>query len=254
MDKKVNIAICDDELSTLEIIKSVCHSFFEKEKVEATIKTFKDPNDLLNEIRLFHFDLLFLDINLNGRDGIDVSKEIQKIDAGVKIVFVSSHEDRVFDSLTTHPYGFIRKANFVKDFDFVVNSFLHEDENEISEHKLLVKGKNTQAIGISNIVYIESGGRYQTIHLNNTKEVLKIRQNMDDFDKELSQFGFIRIHRFYLVNSDFISAINKDNIVLKNKATLILSKRKAPEIREKYLTILKDKKQVIIFNSQDSIS
>lgn len=254
MEKTINIAICDDEASTLDIMRSVCQSFFDNNKVIANIQSFKNPNDLLETIRKFHFDLLFLDINLNGKDGIDLSKEIQNIDSGIKTVFVSSHEDRVFDSLTTHPYGFVRKANFINDFNFIGNSFLKEGDQQVSEHKVFIKGKQTQAVDTSNIIYIESDGKYQTLHLNNSKEVLRVRQNMNDFDNELSNFGFIRIHKCYLVNSEFISVINKDNLILKDNTKLVVSKRKAPEIRDKYLMILKDRKQAILINSQDSLS
>ncbi len=250
MEQIIKIAICDDEKSTLEIIKNITKTIFADKNLSTSIETFLEPKSLLEVLAKERMNLIFLDIELNKEDGIEVAKEISNMGMDTKIVFISSHEERVFDSLKTHPYGFVRKNNFIKDFTFVINSYLSEDDTKEIEHKLVLKGKNTRSLDIKNITYIESDGKYQIIHLTNPDSTITVRENMNDFENELITQGFIRTHKCYLVNSEYIKVINNEDVTLKDDNKLIISKRKAQDIRNKYLAILKNKKQAIVINKK----
>ena len=113
MEQIIKIAICDDEKSTLEIIKNITKTIFADKNLSTSIETFLEPKSLLEVLAKERMDLIFLDIELNKEDGIEVAKEISNMGMDTKIVFISSHEERVFDSLKTHPYGFVRKNNFI---------------------------------------------------------------------------------------------------------------------------------------------
>ena len=250
MEQIIKIAILDDEKSTLEIIENITKTIFADKNLSTCIETFLEPKSLLEVLAKERMDLIFLDIELNKEDGIEVAKEISNMGIDTKIVFISSHEERVFDSLKTHPYGFVRKSNFVKDFTFVINSYLSESDTKETEHKLVLKGKNTRSLDIKNVTYIESDGKYQIIHLTNPNSTITVRENMNDFENELTSQVFIRTHKCYLVNSEYIKVINNEDVTLKDDTKLIISKRKAQDIRNKYLTILKNKKQAIVINKK----
>lgn len=250
MERTINIAIIDDEISSLEIISDIAKNTFLNKNINTSVDLFQSSEKLFSMLKNKHYELIFMDIELKNEDGIVLAEEISKMNLDSKVIFVSSHEDRVFDSLKTHPYGFIRKGSFVKDFTFVIESFLKGEDNDSDEKKLILKGKSTTAISISNIIYIESQGKYQFIYTSSPKEKIMVRQNMNDFQEELSPFGFIRIHKGYLVNSSYIRTINDEDVTLIDDTNLILSKRKVKAIREEYLLILKNKKQAIVLNSK----
>lgn len=250
MEQIFSIAICDDEKSVLDIVENITKTVFAEKNIAAKIYKFSTAKDLLDTLETTRIDLILLDIELNEDDGIEIAKQIDAKGIDSKIVFISSHEERVFDSLKAHPYGFIRKSAFVKDFDFVINSYLNEDSknNEI-DYKLALLGKNTQGISVKNISYIESQGRYQIIHLANPKEEISVRLSMNELSDELKDHLFLRIHKSYLVNSSYIQVINSDNVQLITGETLYVSKRNIPEIKNAYIQALKKKKKTIVINN-----
>ncbi len=251
MEEKFNIAICDDEKSTLDIIENITRTIFLQKNKCAEVDRFLNADELMSSINKKIYDLILLDIDLGGNDGIKVAKIIFDKGIKTKIVFVSSHEERVFESLQTHPYGFVRKNNFFEDFTFVINSFFKDyNLNNDFEDKLIINNKEVKSVEIKNIIYIESEGKYQNIYLDNPNTFFTVRQNMSEFENKLVNKGFIRTHKCYLVNSEYIKIINNDNIVLKNNVSLIISKRKVRDIRNQYLEILKNRKQNIIINKK----
>lgn len=249
MGQTFNIAICDDEKSALDIVESVAKTIFAEKDLTTRIYKYLEPRGLIEALKKERMSLVFLDIELKNEDGVKVAREICDLGIDAKIVFISSHEERVFDSLKAHPYGFVRKGNFVNDFTFVINSFLNGDSlsNEI-DYRLILEGKNTQSVRIKNISYIESEGKNQVIHLVNPSCEISTHKSMTEFSDELSEHGFIRIHKSFLVNSDFIKVINSDSVSLNEGTVLYVSKRKIQSIKNAYLQVLKSKNQAIIIN------
>lgn len=250
MEQIFSVAICDDEKSVLDIVENVTKTVFAERNIISKIYKFSNAKELLETLSTNHIDLVFLDIELNEDDGIEIAKQINSKNIDTKIVFISSHEERVFDSLKARPYGFIRKSSFIKDFDFVINTYLNEGNiNDETDYKLAIVGKNTQGISVSNISFIESQGRYQIIHLANPKEEISVRLSMNELSDELKDHSFIRIHKSYLVNSSFIQVINSDNVKLTTGDILYVSKRNVPEIKNTYIQLLKKKKKTIVINN-----
>ena len=106
----IRIAIIDDEQPALLISESTISSYFQTKGHEAKIDAFQNPLSFLANEKEEAYDLVFLDIDMPQRNGIDVAKEIVNIKKDTTLIFLSQREDLVFDTLPLHPFGFIRKS------------------------------------------------------------------------------------------------------------------------------------------------
>lgn len=123
MMNKMNVLLCDDEKDALGILRSAVFSFLQNKGIEADVRTSSSKKELLSLLATFNADVVLMDIDMPNDDGISIAEEISN-NYKTPIIFVSNCEDRVFESFKVHPFGFVRKSNFLLDFSNVISSFI----------------------------------------------------------------------------------------------------------------------------------
>ena len=121
---KIKIALCDDDARALPVIAGAAESAFNSQGIQTEIYRFSSGPALLEAMERTHFNLLLLDIEMPGMDGIAVGKKLRSMEDDIKIVFVSEAESRVFESFQVQPLGFVRKSNFLNDIAAVVELYI----------------------------------------------------------------------------------------------------------------------------------
>ncbi len=191
-----NVAIIDDDNTAIKIIKNELESFFDKKIIRSKIYEFTSPINFLATIKETYYDLIFLDIDMPEKNGIDVGKELNKCCSNINIIFISSREDLVFDCFVIHPFGFIRKTKFKQDFQSVIEQFYTStlSVNDSQDKIEFIKKNNISSYKINEIVYIEGLRNYQQLHLkDDTKDLIRI--SMNKLETKLSENGFIRVQK-----------------------------------------------------------
>ena len=97
----MRIAICDDEKNIRELIENKVIRQYPK----AEIVFFSSGEELL--LSDMHIDILFLDIQMSGRDGMETARELRKLDNDVMIIFVTAIEEYVFQAFDSGSFTFI---------------------------------------------------------------------------------------------------------------------------------------------------
>ena len=127
----MNIAICDDDWSAVCLIKKFIEMYMSERVIEHYIYTFKSGNDLLTaQVR---FDLVFLDIEMPGMNGLDVHKKLKARYIDTIDVFITSHDSYIDDALRLLPYGFIQKPVKKERFFKVLKGLIEEYNNQDEE-------------------------------------------------------------------------------------------------------------------------
>lgn len=237
--RKYRIAICDDESNITEIIKSVILSAFGRAGVPVEIETYVSVDSLIKRITTQIYDLLFLDICMPKCDGITFGERLRQAGDTTDIIFVSNREDKVFDALKIHPFGFVRKNNFINEITQVVDGYLNSLSAKDSSLITVQSKGSIVSVKAAETVYIEGAGKTQLMYVTGKAEPISIYLTMDKLEEELDKFGFIRVHKGILVNFRFISRILVGEVELTNGVKLPLSRRKSTEIKSKYLELLK---------------
>lgn len=103
----IQIAICDDEQLILNMIRTYIESFHQKYALELNVCSYSEGRNLLASGE--KYDIIFLDIGLGEEDGIEIGKEIRKMDKKVKIIYVTAFTDHMKDAFGVHAFEYLTK-------------------------------------------------------------------------------------------------------------------------------------------------
>lgn len=148
------VALCDDD----EIISSKIMEAFNNElhvhNLEATIDYYSSGDVLIEAAKEKHYNLALLDIDMTPLNGFDTAQSICSISSDTRIVFVTSHEELVFDTFEYTPFYFIRKKYYENGVKKLVNKLTHTDLLTTSVH--LEKNGSITSIDSVSIKYAVS--------------------------------------------------------------------------------------------------
>lgn len=226
----LKIAVCDDDIKIAEYIaKKICSRFPENsvEVFSSSTSLTKYLSQAGNEV-----DLLFMDIVLKDEDGIDLAAQIIKKYPHILTVFITAYinefSERIF--LKLKPYGYLHKP--IKDellFHYVDSA---KQEIMLQNRSLTVKiGVSTFEIPFKKIMCIESEKRI--LHIRCDDKDYDVYAKLDDVQKSLDE-RFIRCHKSYLVNADFVKSFEKDSFILKGEKNIPISKAMHSQAKTNY--------------------
>ena len=212
----MKIAVCDDENKIVEEITS----FIKKEFPLSEVKAFSDGETFLasSEERP---EVLLLDIDMPGISGMEVAAALAQEKVHTLIVFVTAHDELVYDSFKYHPFAFVRK----KFLEEELKSVLSDCEKQLESRKKNFVFQNASRLVTltqSEILYFEGQANYLAIHT--TSGEYKMRSTMAGVEKELEDSDFLRIHKGFLVNLEHIRVLKTEELELDNGTVLPIGK------------------------------
>lgn len=243
----LKIAFCDDDLSALNEINLLLQQYCAERSQEMERVAFFSPLELLAEVeKRMRWDILFLDIIMPGEDGISVAREIRQYDNTVKIIFLTSSSEFAVDSYTVGAYYYqikpVEKQSFFRLMDAVIL------ECEKARHcGLILRCKSgITRIDLDKLEYCEVIGRTLLFYMENGK-VLESGGSMDELAGKLAQYeNFVRPHRSFLINMEYIRHISYKMIIMDNLAEIPIPHGKCSEIKNLYLEYAFQRKQVFL--------
>lgn len=242
MEKGVLFAVCDDDEIICDAICDKIYNIFSKCGLEVEFDKFVSPTTLFNSIKNGkEYDVLFLDIDMPQKNGIELAQAIRKKNKDMEIIFVSNLENRVFDTFAVRPFGFVRKNNFSRDLNDMLSLYIRYKLK--TNNYLAVKENGTGAVvklHIDTIVYIESFKYKQTINMADGS-LIEVRMSMEELEEKLRGYDIIRTHKGYLVNLKYIQRIDKNSVSLKDRDNLSLnvSRDRMQQVKLSYMEYLR---------------
>lgn len=226
----LQIGICDDSSIDLDLMKKSLTKILDASGVSYRIHSYESGNELVKNIsKVSSFDVLLLDIDMPGIDGIDVARRLADGSSLVNIIFITNHNELVFEAIHYRPFRFIRKEKLQEELEEAVLAVI----TKISEETLLYEfgaGRDNVKIRLLDVDYLESKGHYIQIHSGG--EVTEIRGKISQYEEKLKNYGFIRIHLGYLVNVRKIYNISSKGVKLDNMELLPISRKNIEGIKE----------------------
>lgn len=216
----MNIAILDDE----EFYRKELQNLLCRQYPEAIIHTFPTAKALLkSEVR---YDLLLLDIEMPQINGLDFAKEY--LGRFSRIIYVSSHKERVYESFNPNVYGFVVKQSLSTDLIPAIEKVFLSLKQTIE----LPIGNDVRKIDQREILYFYISDRHIYVVTTKGKILLKI---MSLKQLTLSE-KFYSVNRQIIVNIDHILHIYKNTheIVMSDQTKLSVSKRNWSSFLKRY--------------------
>lgn len=205
----MRIAIVDDERparSELKYLVSQCEP-------EAEITEAESSEDFLKLLETENFDVCFVDINLGGMNGTTMASMIKKQCPDTQIIFATAFRDYAVKAFEIGATDYL-----LKPFDYErVKKTMERLKEQMKErpaavpgyeiNKIMVNtGTSFQVLDVSKIVYIETEKRSCKIHMADGKFYLQ-NESLNNYETNLKKCRFYRIHKSYLINLDYVMAM-----------------------------------------------
>lgn len=220
----------DDEYPALQLVKQYCAQL---EEVEL-LGSFQDPEEALTFLRANKVDLVVFDINMPRINGVELLQQLPDPPLCIFLTLESKYAVKAFELDVVHylikPVDFdtFKKAvNKAKDFF----QFKNPANNRPKEDYIMFKSNYVMnKVFLKDILWIQGFGEY--IVLMTPLKKYMILERMSNFEEKFQHFGFIRIHKSYIVLSEHISSYDSNNVYLKNGEHLPLGRTYKKNVKE----------------------
>lgn len=232
--KLMKIAICDDSYEFAcqlkEKLESICAKL--DWQMEATV--FSSPTALLNA-DLSAIQVLFLDIDMPGLNGIEVASRIRKHQKDLILVFVTAFIEYAPEGYHVEAYRYLLKQKIDVELLSTMES-IYEKLSASTETILIDQKSETVAIPIKNILYLE-GTPYRKVlfYLDNSSVPVEVPGKLADYEQRLERKGFLRLQRSFIANMAQISKISSYQVILRNGTVLKASESYYKQVQASFL-------------------
>lgn len=230
----MKILIYDDNKNDVCCVKNLIDNYFSNKTIDYEIIECDNTLFLLEHIT--KYDLIFLDVEINEENGINIGKEIRKRNSDARIFIISNYSKYLIDGYKIQADRYFLKPmkqdEFNIEFENVIDRYLREYDGILDEK--IYKKK----IYFKDIVYVEFIERKTKIHLLNSKEIITpyTLKYWEDIFKE--EYFFAMPHRSFIVNLQYISGFSKSDIMLMTAETIPLTRHYKQSFNNAYLNFL----------------
>ncbi len=222
----MRIAVCDDE----ELFRIEFKSVLDKVLINAEydIDTFSGGSSLYEAFLKNPFDLVFLDIEMPGIDGITLAKRLRAVSENVQIVFLTSHIEYALEGYEVNALRYLVKPVDMNKLSEVLK-YIQDKKNNSRQIMIKQEGEDI-VIDISDIIYMESMDK--NVRIVTSKSEYITRYNISDYEEELKNSGFLRIHRGYLISLSKVKKIVKNDVVMDGDISLPVSRSNIKALKD----------------------
>lgn len=232
------IAICDDEKPFRNSIKKYVERYLSEKEISYEVNTFGSGKEFLElGIELVRYNIIFLDINMDEIDGIVTAQKIREYSSEVYIVFVTAYIDYSLEGYKVDAARYLLKnnSNFDDSIYECMDTILHK-MNYVVLKKNFKFNECEKDIPIERILYIESKLHKLEFHVMEEKLMLYTRYGtLNELEKEMADFPFLRIHQSFLVNLKHIKSVAGYKVLLSNNQELIIPKARYKGVKSAFI-------------------
>lgn len=230
----MRIFVCDDEPQMLaDIGKKVAECLPDSE-----VRVFCAGRELLRCLETEPCDILLLDIDMPDITGLEIAGSLAP-GAGTRrplLLFVTSHDELVYDSLQYHPFAFLRKSRLDQEIGAALTDCIQELEYREKHFYFRAEGNRVCLIQ-SDILYFEADGNY--LKLFAKTGWYRFRSTIAAVENALTAWGFIRIHKGFLVNQAAVRLLGAERAELSDGTVLPIGQNYAKTAKEQLLRYMR---------------
>lgn len=235
----INIAVCDDEKCLLEKIEKMAEDFFRKKNTDISVVQYSSGEELLKSNE--RIDILFLDIGMQGIDGIETARRLRVHDYKGFLVFITVLKEMVFQSFEVQPFDYLVKPVQEEHFEKTMERLFLSMQDRLSPEKvnlLVQKGYESNIISFQDIICCEIIDRKVYLYLK-SGEVIDYYDRIENLEKKLDR-RFFRCHRSYLINLNHLKSYRNNTAYMVDGKEIPVSRLRSKEFSNVILQYMKE--------------
>ena len=230
----MRILICDDDVLIIEQLQKYIINFFENIGVKCPeLVCFSDGESLLSDKG--EKDILFLDIEMPGMNGIFVGNELKKANNNIIIFIVTSYSEYLDEAMRFHVFRYLSKPldkqRFFRNMKDAVDLY-----NAITIKIPVETKQGMHTLPPSSVIAIEAQGRKITVHT--TLCDFESIHNMQYWLELLPKNRFFQTHRSFIINFEHVTDFDRNLVHMSDNQPAYLTKRKYSSFKQAYLLYL----------------
>ena|SRR5688572_16852089 len=234
--------LVDDEIKSLNTLVLLLKKYCEQVEVIATCSDAAAAQEKINELRP---DLLFLDISMPGKNGIELMQELTG--HVPEVIFVTAHDDYTLQAFKFSAVDYLLKPIDETELIEAVNRassriskkkrmegmevLMHNLRPQLHAHeiKLCIPSQyGFEVILLQDVIYCEANGSYTRFYLPNKRQVVTSK-TIKEYEYLLADNFFVRVHRSFLINLRHVKEYRRGEegtVTMTNGQEIKVAKRK----------------------------
>lgn len=226
----INIAIVDDEQNCLESLKKSLTTILDEESISHTISTYSSSLIYLQKAQKKHFDIIFLDIEMDSMNGIELAHSIRENDEKVIIIFQTKMGKYAIQGYSVNAYDYILKPIDIENLRLKMHRIILKLNKENNKTIVIRTRDESNVINLDSIIYIEVMSHTVTFHTDSGD--YDAYNSLSSFDDQLAKVDyFVRISRFIVINTKRITSM-KGNSLYIGKLEFSIGRKQKKELKE----------------------
>lgn len=228
----MRICIVEDESTHVQHLCSLLHKWEHENRTALEIDSFSSEEKLLVKKEI-NYDIIFLDIRLGDKDGLQVARSLRERNYTNALVFLTAYREYVFEGYNVHALNYILKPISYEE----LTSCLEYVQQTLRNASFVYQYRSTiLQIPYQTILYFSSCNQYSEV-VTQHGSYKQFRSLKSILPKLPTQF--IRCHRTAIVNMHYIRSITKKEILLSSDITLPVSKTYLESVKQAFIQYTK---------------
>lgn len=236
----LQVAVCEDKEVDRKILQKIINAIMKERRIDFELDSYESGKELVLNYSNHPYDLIFMDIMMDGADGIETGKEIRELDSNVEIVYCTASQDFAIAAYEIHAMGYLLKPyepeHIAAMIDYYIRKYPQEEHNFIE-----VKSRRKSIIlPYDDILYMESDNKVVYIYTR-TRGEIKVYSKLASLEEKINQKQFLRCHQSYLVNLQYVVGLVDADFIMADKNMVPIRKSGRKLIIKQYEDYLKER-------------
>lgn len=217
------LAICEDDPLEAGSLRALCEEILTQRQVPHRVRLFSSAEALAQALEQngAAFDLLLLDIEMPGKSGMDLARELYHRQTPVRLLFITGNPAYALEGYEVHPVHYLLKP---VDRDTLAEVLLRDWQTHRQPAALVLHyARKTLTLPADDILYMESHNHTVTIHT--VRGDYPVPVPLADVERLAPPDRFSRCHNSYLVHLGQVAQIGRTGLLLRSGARLPVGRR-----------------------------
>lgn len=229
----LTVSLCDDNAQERAYIKSLVLDWSERSGAMVSIREYPSAEALLFSYSDNPPDILLLDIEMPGMNGVELAKRLRERAETVQIIFITGYSDFIAEGYDVSALHYLLKPiSSDKLFEVLDRAYKVICEEKPPETVVFRAGMETLRFKLSDIEYIVALGHSTVLSADGKTYDLSVP--ISEAEKVLGE-GFIRCHRSYIVNLKYVSAVSGGTLTLDSGVKIPVSRGSKKAVAEEFV-------------------
>lgn len=221
--ESIRICIVEDDERDMRLLRDALERFASECGIAADIVAFRDGAEIIERYPA-HTDIVFLDIEMDGLDGLSAAHALRARDEEVLIFFVTNMIQFALEGYTVNASAYIVKPLRYPLFSSHMQRALQTLEHRRERFVTLRSGREQVFVNSNKITHVETSQKRSLVHTESNS--IPCSEALQSIEKKLDPSQFFRVHASFLVNLAYVDTVTPKDVIVRGTTIPVSKHRK----------------------------